>query len=154
MHLDSSLLAWLPSRCSSFAGLVSRVFDVWNEGTEQQCYRDRSISMYNWYCEQDKFLISTPTWPGASGSPVISATVRHWRATSLERSSHFESPFSTQNPGLTWHIVLRILGSNRNCRVYWPSHWNSHRCKHTRPHHSASGFFRLTGLHLPRPSLW
>ena len=96
MRLESCLFAWISSEYHSFLGLVSRVFDVWNEGTEQQCYRDRSISMYNWYCEQDKFLISTPTWPGASGSPVISATVRYWRAARSQLERHFNLHFLPQ----------------------------------------------------------
>lgn len=90
IHLDGSSLPLsspfllphfhspIPYRWLAFntAGIVSRVFDVWKEGTEQQCFRDRSIAKYHWYCDQERFLISAPTWPGASGSPVIAATVR------------------------------------------------------------------------------
>jgi hypothetical protein len=118
-------------------GIVSRVFDVWKEGTEQQCFRERSIAKYNWYCDQERFLISTPTWPGASGSPVIAATGvigtvetdgphigTAIAASTLGLIIPPESafiPVESLHPALLWDGSLEPQSSSTNLITHWLS---------------------------------
>lgn len=104
------------------SGIVSRIFDVWKDSVELQCLRSESLAKYHWHCDQDKFLVSVPTWSGASGSPVISSEV--WF--SLPYIYISCAPFVWKAHLTFLFYSFGIEGCSRDDWIEWTSFWHGH----------------------------